>query len=213
MRAKDYLYLEINWFMNIKLKINLPSGHYREKLCGVYKITFDNGCFYIGASGHLRQRARDWRSVLAGWRGKQVRNNIFDKTNQCAVAEFDVVKYVPYEDLRLWEERTLNENNGNPFLVNRFLYVKIPVIQYTKDMVFIMRHDSIMDASKFIKGRHAGVRDVVSGRKKGYRGFIFKTEIPDAVNPHVKKSNQTKYCNTRKKGISFAAIKHTQMPQ
>ena len=52
--------------MKVKLKINLPPGAYKNKLSGVYVITFDNGLFYVGSSSHLRQRSSNWRRALIG---------------------------------------------------------------------------------------------------------------------------------------------------
>jgi hypothetical protein len=58
-----------------------------------------------------------------------------------------------------------------------FLYTRIPVIQYDINMNEMVRYNSIKAAANVFGVDQARIRDVVSGRRKSFRGYIFRELI------------------------------------
>lgn len=51
-----------------------------------------------------------------------------------------------------------------------------PVLQYTKDGVFVARHESLRSAAESINGKHPNIYKCCNGIKKSMYGFVWKYE-------------------------------------
>lgn len=83
----------------------------------VYKITFNDGRFYIGSTRKLRVRLNSWRrDVKVGWVNKKIRFLVKDFSR----VKVDVLeKIYDIQSLKIRETVYLQSNIGNPLLLNR----------------------------------------------------------------------------------------------
>lgn len=155
-------------------------------MAGVYMIVFDNGLFYIGSSGHIRDRFHSWTYVFIKGisNSKNIGNRFFEKVKECKTAIFSVVEYFDEgnrDDLYKKEEAVLSLYKGNPMLINSILHPKNPIIQYTRDWVEVKRFSSLQGAAKELGFYTRAIQDVVNEVKKTTHGFRFKLENPEAI--------------------------------
>lgn len=98
--------------LKISKDVNLKSS-------GIYKLTFDNGCFYIGSTGNFKKRVN---CFVGSFRGSSPMHNkqMIKCVVDCDIVTFEVVKYV--DDIYLLkQEETLEikKHIGNSLLLNR----------------------------------------------------------------------------------------------
>lgn len=167
--------------MKILLVGNLPKRFTSQKVQGIYKITFNSGVFYIGSSINLRSRYHTWRQILK--RGRKYDGDIglafIQRISDCGSAVFSVIKYThcaTRDELYKEEGFELRKHRKDPLLLNSILHPKNPIIQYTKDMIEVARFPSLKEAANTLGVFQRRIQDVVNGRKKSTRGFIFKYE-------------------------------------
>lgn len=175
--------------MNIELEITDPFRKPKSGLLAIYRIDFDNGKFYIGSSADLYNRARTWKKVLLGTKTDRFSyKHLPEKVSECKKARISVLFYVQErDDLLKEEELQLQKNASNPNMINVFHYTKCEVIQFNMDGEEIMRFNSIKEAGRILGTKYARIRDVMSGRKGHWRGFVFRYADQYANNKNTAK--------------------------
>ena len=90
----------------------------RDK-AGLYKITFNNGCFYIGSTGNIRRRISCWVGTFNG-ASKMHNKNIIKCVAECGSVYFELIQYV--DDVSVIKEietAEIKKHIGNKLLLNR----------------------------------------------------------------------------------------------
>lgn len=83
----------------------------------IYKLQFDNGKFYIGATDNLLQRYKAYTSNFRT--GFFESKNLILAFNGSESATMEVLKKCSEIDVLEWEKRVISEYLGNPNLINR----------------------------------------------------------------------------------------------
>lgn len=151
------------------------------KISGVYKITFDDGCFYIGCSNHLRNRASVWDSVFRtkkGTPGFDIGTNMINKIRECVNASLDIVELCSVADLKDKEALYLFESRDDSRMLSSWNGgAWKPVLQYKADTgLFIKKHVSISSAAKYMGSPVSRVQDVLQGIRQSHKGMVFVHE-------------------------------------
>lgn len=160
------------------LQINLPHSYWNYKICGVYKIQFSDGSFYIGCSTHIRARASAWDSIFKskkGVAGDTIGTKMLNKVIENIDAVLEIIELChPYE-VKEKEAFYLNENKDNPLMVSSFdTGAWNPVLQYkADDGNFIKRHVSIGSAARDLQTTIGRIQDVLNGVRKSHKNMVF----------------------------------------
>lgn len=161
----------------MRLKINLPFSMWNYKLSGVYKILFEDGCFYIGCSKHLRSRATSWEGIFntkKGVPGKDIGAAIINKIRENINATFDIVELCAVADLKDKESFYLDKyKDDNLMLSSNDNGAWKAVLQYKPDGSFIKKHYSIKSAARYVKSTLSSIQRVLNGERKTCKGMIF----------------------------------------
>lgn len=176
--------------MNIKLRVDLPIGRYKDRISGVYRLTFDNGMFYLGSSCHLRDRASSWRYALAGrtFSQKSIWPSVINKVSDCKEAVFEIVALVERKELMKEEEKAMAAERDNPLMINSILHPKNEIIVKTLQGQELYRFGSMKETANKMGLFQRRVQDVCNGRRYSCRGFIFEYANPHFRKPIIKKS-------------------------
>jgi len=172
------LEVPINIFM--KLKTILPYSQWKYKLSGVYKITFEDGSFYIGSSKHLRSRAFAWEAIFRkkkGVAGVNIGTAIIEKIREDISAILEIIELCNSNDIRDREAFYLEKDKDNPKMLSdneRGGWVSI--LQYKKDGLFIKKHYSISAAARYIGSTMSSIQRVLNGEKHSCKGMVFVYE-------------------------------------
>ena len=160
--------------MNVKLLNNRPKG----ATCGVYRIVFDNGMFYIGSSSNLVSRASSWRRGLSGAIcGKGVIwASIINKVAECKNATFEVILLVDRSNLLKEEAAQMALHKGDLNMINVLLHPKTAVIVRDLSGVELRRFESLSSCSETMGIFPRRIQDVCNGRRKKCCGYIFEYE-------------------------------------
>lgn len=71
---------------------------------GVYKITFNNGCFYIGSTGNFRKRIGCWTATFNGT--SRMHNKLIIKcVAECSNCHFTVLEYMDATEDNLMKQK------------------------------------------------------------------------------------------------------------
>lgn len=185
------------------LKINLPYSLWEYKISGIYKITFEDGTFYIGCSEHLRQRANSWELIMIkkqGVAGKDIGTKVIEKIRELSAAQFDIVELCHTLDLKDKEAFYLDKNKEDErMLSNADCYWK-PVLQYTAVGIFIKRHMSISGAARYNKCKVSKIQRVLNKERSSFSGMKFIYE-KDYKSPE---RGWKRFKTERKKGREIA---------
>lgn len=172
-------YLYINFIFMI-LQINLPYSEWEYKITAVYKITFDDGSFYIGSSTHLRSRASAWAVFLKTGKGipkKTIGTKVFNKAAESMSASLDIIELCADADLRYKEAFYLNKYKDDPMMLSTFVSGSWKsVLQHTKKGVFVKKHISMGAAARYNKTTISSIQRVLSGERMACKGMIFSFE-------------------------------------
>lgn len=166
----------------MSLKINLPYSLHGYKLSGVYRITFDDGTFYIGGSTHLRSRASSWKSWIDGRGegavgGKDMGMPMLNKIKEGVTATFDIVELCHAKDVVDKEAFYLSEEKDNPLMLSSWSNgAWVPILQYKKDGLFIKKHMSISGAARYNNTKIRSIQRVLSGDRLTFKGMLFVYE-------------------------------------
>lgn len=155
--------------MNIHLAFDLPN----EKICGVYRIDFDNGMFYIGSSTNIRYRASYWKSHLLGKKP----NDMIRMTNKilnCRRAVIRIIEKCELHEIRDIEEDYLQKHYGDCMFLNTFSFNRKPILIFDLNGNFLEECQSASWVSKKKGIKLARVKDVLTGVKKSHRGLVYK---------------------------------------
>jgi len=91
----------------------------KSSACCVYRITFPDGYFYIGSTKNFKQRLSGYRSAFKNSIGN-VNQLIAAKSREFDVCYMDIIeRVVDYHDQYLIENDSIEDNLGNPLLLNR----------------------------------------------------------------------------------------------
>lgn len=100
------------------IKFMLPIDVDFER-AGIYKITFDNGCFYIGSTKNLWMRIGAFRSQFNG-AGRLHNKKLIKCVCECQSVKFEVIEYINnVSDLKPKETVYISEHIGSDLLINR----------------------------------------------------------------------------------------------
>jgi len=140
--------------------------------------------FYLGSSSHLRDRASTWRSVLSGRcvSRKSIWPSVIDKIYDCKEATFEVVCFVPREDLLKEEEKYMTDQRGNPMMINQILHPKNEIIVKNLQGVELYRYPSLQGLAAKLGLYTRRIQDVCDGRRNKTSGYIF-----EYANKHLRK--------------------------
>lgn len=159
------------------LQINLPHSMWNYKLSGVYKISFEDGSFYIGSSVHLRSRAEVWNLLMKtknGTPGKTIGTAVFEKILANLSASFDIIELCAAKDVRDKESFYLDKYKDDPNMVsNELCGAWKAILQYRPDGGFIKKHYSLSAAARYINTNIASIQRVLSGSRKSVKGMLF----------------------------------------
>ena len=100
------------------LQLHISKGSDLSK-SGIYKITFDNGWFYIGSTKNFRRRVG---CTVGTFRGvsKLHNKNLIRCVAECDSAVFEVIEYIADVDLlKTRETEIIKPFIENPLLINR----------------------------------------------------------------------------------------------
>lgn len=193
--------------MKIELIKNLPKCKFKDRIMGIYKITFDNGYFYIGSSIHLQRRYFSWRRAFSGkpTNRKSIWPSITNKIRDCDKAFFDIIE-LWHGDGNIFdkEQEILNKNIGNEKMINTILNPRNPIIQYDKNMNIINRFNSMKEAFNNTGVSTRKIQDCITGRRKSCKGFYFKAENEQYIKKYIKplpKNKTEGYSHPRGKKI------------
>lgn len=163
------------------LQINLPFSYWSYKISGVYKLQFPDGCFYIGCSNHLRNRAKSWEALMKSKNHKNwvIGKRVMDKIKEHDSATFDIIELCNPKDLKDKESYYLHLNRENKQMVSDWDNGSWkPVLQYKEDGTFVKKHVSISAAAKYLNSPIGRIQDVLNKVRKSHKGmfFIFETD-------------------------------------
>lgn len=86
---------------------------------GTYRITFDNGCFYIGSTKSFRKRISCFKGMFNGT-GKMHNKKVIQCIVECNSVRFEVIEIINDQEVMKDKETLLiNSFIGNPLLLNR----------------------------------------------------------------------------------------------
>lgn len=160
----------------MELKINLPFCMWNYRMVGVYRITFEDGSFYIGSSNHLKQRASQWELLMKkknGVAGKGIGVQALNKVLTLQAASFDIVELCYDADLRDKEAFYLDKyQNDTQMVSDSDLGSWKSVLQYKADGLFIKKHFSISGAARYNGCRMSAIQKVLYGEKKSHKGMV-----------------------------------------
>lgn len=171
--------------------VTKPQFHLKEKIIGVYKITFDNKWIYFGCSQNLKVRFQAWEHKFRTGVTRNVRIRELIKTTLSVSIE--IVEVFTNDKQALFKETTcISENSNNPYLLNyvnkpkvriwKGVSTKIPVAQFNQKGEFIALHESISVAGKIFGKRK--LDDFFKGEARTVKGFLFK-KITDAKDESI----------------------------
>lgn len=166
----------------IELKINLPGTSAGYRISAVYKITFDDGKFYIGASVHLRSRAYGWKGLMASpdrLIGSGVGEAMVERITTGGAAILEILELCAPDEVVEREAFHLHENRSNLLMVSSGECGWKPVLQVrVSDGHFIKRHDSIKAAARFNSCGIGKIQRVLSGGRSSYKGmkYVYEAE-------------------------------------
>lgn len=163
--------------------LNISSVSLTTPVCGVYRLDFDNGFFYIGGSINLRSRFLAWRRFLSKQNHVvrdmvKMRERIFG----CKRALFSIIEVTEKRNVYDMEEKWLRHFKSNPLLLNTFSFNKKPVLVYDANGVFLEEWPSASWISKKKGIKIARVRDVLIGAKKSYKGLVYRYKFKEHEN-------------------------------
>jgi len=193
----------------MQLQINLPFSMHDYKLSGVYKITFEDGSFYIGCSCHLRSRASTWNSIMRtgkGVAGEDIGTKVIVKIRELSTASFDIIELCRPKDLKDKESFYLDKYKDDPQMLSSDSNgAWKAVLQYKNDGLFIKKHYSIMGAARYMKSNMSAIQKVLYGERKQHKGmvFIFEHDYHQRRKEIVKSRNIT---YERKKGRNVLMV-------
>lgn len=161
----------------MELKINLPFSLWDYRLSGVYRISFEDGTFYIGCSSHLRSRASAWSSIMRTGKGKpgvDIGTRVIAKIKELSSASFDIIEMCSPQDLKDKEAFYLSEQKDNHLMLSSWeTGAWVPILQYGKSGNFIKKHMSISGAARFNNAKLKNIQRVLSGERKYFNDSVF----------------------------------------
>lgn len=169
----------------VELKVNLPHSEWKFRMAGVYKITFDDGKFYIGCSENLRSRATDWRGIMGSpdrlKKNKSIGEAMISRILSGGAASLDILELCYAEEVKDREAFYLNKNRGNALMLSVPDCTWKPVLQFKEDGHFIKRHDSIKAAARFMNCKLGRIQRVLSNDRSAFKGmvFVYEGDHPD----------------------------------
>lgn len=173
------------------------------KQCGVYRLQFNDGWFYIGGSKHLCRRFSQWRNVLMKDGGK--RRNIKAIIEDLFEVEMVVLFNCLEDMLPIMEQAVIDCCFNDQFCLNscpnsnnnygrraafgqtyRVYYKQEtpkpkPVAQFTLSNELVKIHPSVRQAAKYFNARENKISDAMYGRKntRFIGGFVLKRVAED----------------------------------
>lgn len=164
-----------NYFM--EFIINIPKINPSFVLSGVYKLTFDDGSFYIGCSSDLKGRSHSWNALMenhSNGHKKAVGSNVLAKIKEANGVIMDIVEICSSDDIQSREAFYLNLHKDNPLMLSVATCHYKPVLQYKKeDGHFIKKHVSISAAAKYNSCKIGKIQDVLNGERTAYKGMVY----------------------------------------
>ena len=166
----------------MKLQINLPFSMWNYRLSGVYKITFEDGTFYIGCSEHLRSRANRWNNFIESMgsgciAGKDMGTMVLDKIREGMNATLDIIELCHQSDLKDKEAFYLDKyKDDNRMLSSELNGAWVSILQYKLDGLFIKKHFSISGAARYSNTRMSAIQKVLLGERRSHKGMVYVFE-------------------------------------
>lgn len=158
----------------MKLEINLPFCMWDFKIVGIYKITFDDGSFYIGGSNNMKGRASAWESCMDKNHEKNIGFKVKEKITQLTSAIFDIIELCHEKDLRDKESFYLDKYKDDVKMISsNDNGAWKAILQYKIDGVFIKKHYSISSAARYNNVNLSGIQRVLSGERNSCKGMVF----------------------------------------
>lgn len=167
-------------------RISIPIG---QKVQCVYRMEFDTGHFYIGATINLKYRMTAWKNMLRS--PKTINPTINKKWHLFSSAKFSIVEYVDdVAEVKFRETFHLSKYDSDPMCLNvdycskkkhRVSMSKGEIIEsqilkgiihrvgeYTTDGVLTRVHRTMRDAAGS-KGALTGIQKVIRGKQSSYK--------------------------------------------
>lgn len=164
----------------MKLEIILPHSQWGFKMCGVYRILFEDGYFYIGGSVHLKNRASSWASAFRtqkGVPGVTMGAPMLAKIREGVAAKFEIIELCNEVDIREREAFYLDENQDNVLMLsNEKMGAWKSILQYNPEGQFVKKHFSIQSAARYVNVTLSSVQRVLAGERKTCGGAVFVYE-------------------------------------
>lgn len=159
----------------MQLQINLPFCTWDYRIIGVYRITFEDGSFYIGSSNHLKQRANQWELIMKkGIPRKDIGTQVMNKILALNSAVLEIVELCYEKELRDKEAFYLDKYKDDVNMVsNSDIGSWKSVLQYKIDGTFIKKHFSMSGAARYNEFRLSAVQKVLYGERKSHGGMVF----------------------------------------
>ncbi len=177
------------------MKFIVPEFLRGQRPMGVYKISFDDQCFYIGSSIDLRQRFIGWKTRMRDGTNKNKKIRALVKS--AAIIRFEVVEFVEKaEELRDRETYYIDIDWENPLLLNycpsgnnnkgirwseedlknrtRPTFFAKPVAVFDGQDNLVNKFDFIADAAKYLNINRREIRDYLQGRRGTLKGHSLK---------------------------------------
>lgn len=192
----------------MKLECNLPFSQWDYKLSGVYRLSFLDGCFYIGSSVDLRSRASAWeRYIVSGkTEEKGIGSKISAKIRERLPAFFDIIELCSPEGVRDKEAFYLDKYKEDEKMLSSYDSGSWKaVLQYNKEGVFIKKHYSTQGAARYNNTRLSAIQRVLNGERGACNGmvFIYENDYHDRRKSIIKEQsakNHIKYRPEKKNG-------------
>lgn len=166
----------------VKLDVQLPFSRWDYKISGIYRILFDTGEFYIGASSNLRSRASSWMHMCeCPHRFKDVDyneygDNVVARIKAGGNAILSIVELCSVDDLMDREAEYLEKYKADPKMVSKSECSWKSVLQYKRDGHFIKRHASIKAAARYNNTTSWRIQEVLDGTRNTHKDMVFVYE-------------------------------------
>lgn len=191
-----------------------------EIVCAVYKMSFDDGSYYIGSSAHLKQRMWGWKFKLESGVDKNYKvTAAFKETTKIV---FEILEIVDDPALRKFrEDGYIKINFGKPLCLNSASNaytnhgVKMnpnkkrntsgfkPIARVSESGEILEKFDCISDAER--KYETGAIHDCLRNSRRKSKGMIFREldidgNIIPAPTPQFKERKKPQ----RKKGYHIS---------
>lgn len=95
-----------------------PEFKWGENPIGVYRITIDDKCIYIGSSPRIKNRFSTWESKMRYF-SEELSINIKQAISNISIVKFEIIEHCDKGEIKCRETHYISLNWGDPFLLNR----------------------------------------------------------------------------------------------